>query len=575
MRFRGTRRPRGARSSGAARSRRNTCVLVASPAMEDGRRWTIPRERVALGAVVLVLTFVLLFRAFRGHVVGSMSDPDAWGVPAAMAAVATAFAYTTLLALAGVLQAWGERTRTAASAGGASFRDGEFAAVEGKVRALGETLVAPFSGRRCVAYEYAVWMGRGSVPGRRRNPDAGRGWAGLAGVALAPSVIDGYRGPARLLGWTPLGTRFPTEWFKGSEPETHQRLRGLIDARKFETLKGTRKLRLVTQLFDLQSDDDGALRKDWCLDEDVLEAPESVLISESVVSEDDRVGASGLWSEARQGLYGHVGRVGFDLWPGNLEDRRRKLLLEPMGRLVFLALCCAGLAGVISLIWKSTEEMEEVRRAQAAERAVASFTDVVWKDLDATRAALRAGVAVNQRDHYGNTLLMEAAHQHDVSWVAMLLEEGADVHAANPRWGTALDQAIRARSRGREEVIALLKAAGARDFRVGAENGRVVPPGGGVPREVVAAWYRAIEAGDLAALNARFVAGDLSDLDWDLWRRVRPLRMEIVEGFENEDAATVTVRGRDPDGRPRRWAYHLVRRPAGADWRVLYEWEME
>ena len=113
-------------------------------------------------------------------------------------------------------------------------------------------------------------------------------------------------------------------------------------------------------------------------------------------------------------------------------------------------------------------------------------------------------------------------------------------------------------------MIALLKAAGARDFRVGAENGR----GGACQRRrspgvAIAAWYRAIEAGDLAALNARFVTGDLSDIDWELWRRVRLLRMEIVEGFENDDAATVTVRGRDPDGRPRRWGYHLVRRPAG------------
>ena len=133
--------------------------------------------------------------------------------------------------------------------------------MDGKVRALGDTLVAPFSGRRCVAYEYAVWMGQGSVPGKRRNPDAGRGWAGLSGVALAPAVIDGFRGPVRLLGWSPLGTRFPTEWFKGAAPEARRNLRRLIDARQYETLKGTRKLRLVTQLFDLQSDDDGALRQ--------------------------------------------------------------------------------------------------------------------------------------------------------------------------------------------------------------------------------------------------------------------------------------------------------------------------
>ena len=104
--------------------------------------------------------------------------------------------------------------------------------------------------------------------------------------------------------------------------------------------------------------------------------------------------------------------VGFDLWPGNLEDRRRRLLLEPMGRLVVPRDVQRKLAGVISLIWKSTEEVDG-SAAQAAGAAVASFTDVVWRDLEATRAALRAGIPVDQRDHYGNTLLMEAAHQHD------------------------------------------------------------------------------------------------------------------------------------------------------------------
>ena len=330
-----------------------------------------------------------------------------------------------------------------------------------------------------------------------------------------------------------------------------------------------RKFRLFSQLFNMQSDDDGALRHDWCLDEDVLEAPESVLISESVVAEGDRVGASGLWSEARQGLYGHVGRVGFDLFPGNLEDRRRRLLMEPMGRLVFLALCCAGLAGMISLIWKSTEQVEEVRRAQAVASSVASFTDVVWRDLEATRAALRAGIPVDQRDHYGNTLLMEAAHQHDVSWVKMLLEEGADVHAANPRWGTALDQAIRARSRGRDEVIAVLKAAGARDFRVGAENGEAIRGKGGAPGAAIAAWYRAIEAGDLAARERAL-------------RDRRSLRHRLGAVAPGPAAAHGVGRGirerrrghrhrarERHDGRPRQWAYHLVRRPAGADWRIL------
>jgi hypothetical protein len=75
-------------------------------------------------------------------------------------------------------------------------------------------------------------------------------------------------------------------------------------------------------------------------------------------------------------------------------------------------------------------------------------------------------------------------------------------------------------------------------------------------------------------LNREHVSGDLSDIDRELWRRIRPLDVEAVDGFENAEAATVTVRGRDPEGRARRWAYHLVRQPP-SDWRIRYEWELE
>ena len=249
----------------------------------EGRRWTIPPGRIALGAVVLILTFVILFRAFRGHVVGSWSDPDDWRVPAAMAAVATVFAYTTLLALAAVLQALGERcadgvVRRRRHLPRRRVRGRGRQGARARGHAGGAVLRAPLRGLRVRGVD-GTGLGAREAAQPRRRARLGRA---RPASPWRPAVIDGFRGPVRLLGWSPLGTRFPTEWFKGAAPEPRRNLRRLIDARQYETLKGTRKLRLVTQLFDLQSDDDGALRKDWCLDEDVLEAPESVLISESV-----------------------------------------------------------------------------------------------------------------------------------------------------------------------------------------------------------------------------------------------------------------------------------------------------
>ena len=199
------------------------------------------------------------------------------------------------------------------------------------------------------------------------------------------------------------------------------------------------------------------------------------------------------------------------------------------------------------------------------------FQSVLWTDVEGTRAAIRAGADLEQRDHYGDTILMTAARERDPKWVKMLIEEGADVHAENPRWGSALTQAI---TTNKTEAIALLKAAGARDFRVTAENGQPLPPDGGEVLPLMRRWYGAIEKSDLAAVNAILVEPVEGDIDWALWRQVRPLQIGAIEGYVNKDAATFTVTGRDPAGRTRAWAYHLVRRGADdPDWRMLREWD--
>jgi hypothetical protein len=537
--------------------------------MTEGRR-RIPRDRFVLGAVVLLLTYAAYFRAFRGHVVGSWSDPDDWRVPAAMAAVVTVFSYLTLLAVAMVLQSMKERRRIGGFLEGARYSDGEFAAVGGEARAVGKLLTAPFSGRPCLAYEYDVWMGQGSIPGRQRSGQ-GRGWAGLAGVALAPTAIEGASGPVRLLGWTPLQTSFRPQWFESEDDDVHKKLKALIRERTFEKRTGAKALGLIGRLLDLQSDEDGALRQDWLLDEDALKAPRNVVISERVIQEGDRVAASGLWSAERGGLYGEVGRVGLDLWPGDLDDRRRRLLAEPLGRLAFMLMLSAGLHGMVYLIWKSEEEVAVHRSARAREKARALFQSVLWQDVEGTRAAIRAGADLEQRDHYGDTILMTAARERDPKWVKMLIEEGADIRAENPRWGSALTQAI---TTGKTEAVALLKAAGAQDFRVTADNGRPLPPDGGDVLALVRRWYGAIEKSDLETVKAIHWNPIDGDIDWALWQRVRPLRMETISGYVNDTAATVTVTGRDPAaGHPRTWSYHLIRKAQGDPWRILHEWE--
>jgi hypothetical protein len=476
------------------------------------------------------------------------------------------FVFFTLLALARLVQALGERRRLGAFAAGRAFRDGEFAALEGGARAEAELLRAPFSNRSCLAYEYEVRLApaTGSI-------GTGQRFVGLAGIALAPTSIEAPHGRARLLGWAPLGERFPCEWFDpGQDREVAQRLATLRRSTRFERMSGLRGLRLIGRLFDLQSDDDGRLRQDWCIDDAGMDARD-VRLSERLIEPGAPIAASGLWTAARGGLYGQVGRVGLDVWAGTIKDRQRRLVGQSSGPAVLLLVLSAFLHGLVALVWHSAEEVTAARAEARRRRTVAALDQVLWRDVEATRAALRAGADPNRRDHYGDTLLMTAARERDPKWVKMLLEEGADLEAVNPRWGSALTQAI---TTNRHASVALLLAAGARDFRIGPLNGRPLPKDGGEPLAALRAYYAAIAKSDHAAVDRLLTLPVEGDIDWDLWRRVRPLDIRTVEGYFTDRAATVTVGGLDPAGGSRTWAYHLVRAPSSAAWRIEREWDL-
>lgn len=536
---------------------------------KPARNWRIPPTRFLLGAFVLVLLFVAYARAFRGHVIASRNDPDDPKAALLLAAAVTVFVFFTLLGLARLVQALGERRRLGAFAAGRAFRDGEFAAVEGSARAEGDVLRAPFSDRPCLAYEYEV-----RLPPATGSIATGQRFVGLAGIALAPTAIEGPHGRARLLGWAPLGERFPCEWFDpGQDREVARRLLKLRKNTRFERMSGLRGLRLIGRFFDLQSDDDGRLRQDWCIDDAGMEAKD-VRLSEGIIEPGTPLAASGLWAEGRGGIYGQVGRVALDVWAGTIKEHQRRLVRQSAGPAVLLLVLSAALHGMVALVWHSAEEVAAARAELHRRRTVAALDQVLWRDVEGTRAALRAGVDPNRRDHYGDTLLMTAARERDPKWVKMLLEEGADLEAVNPRWGSALTQAI---TTNRHESAALLLAAGAGDFRIGPANGRPLPRDGGEPLAALRAYYAAIEKSDRAGVDRLHAMRVEGDIDWDLWRQVRPLDIREVEGYSNEQAATVTVRGLDPAGGSRTWAYHLVRAPsseAPAAWRIEREWDL-
>lgn len=164
---------------------------------------------------------------------------------------------------------------------GEAPEDGRLEAATGRVRALGAPLEAPFTGRKCVAYEYDV-----------KNPEASR--SDFTGVALAPCAIDTPRGAVRILGWSQL------DEFPKALQEEIDRARGLayLKGATFERLGVTNALSFLSKLV---ADQDGSIRKDMRIREGVP-ALEGRQVEEKVVPEGSTATVLGIWSEAQRGF---------------------------------------------------------------------------------------------------------------------------------------------------------------------------------------------------------------------------------------------------------------------------------
>jgi ankyrin repeat protein len=78
--------------------------------------------------------------------------------------------------------------------------------------------------------------------------------------------------------------------------------------------------------------------------------------------------------------------------------------------------------------------------------------------INNAKALLNKGV--NAKDECGRTALMRAAHHGSADNVKTLLDMGADVHAYDLWDVTAL---IMATARGRDDIVLLLREAGAKE----------------------------------------------------------------------------------------------------------------
>jgi len=162
--------------------------------------------------------------------------------------------------------------------------DGEKIAVVGTIASSFETLEAPISKRRCVAYEYNA------------IPDTSENMAALDGFTLTPLSIDGPRGSIRLLAAPELD--FPFEIF--SRIEQYDNFREYIARTQFEQLTGINIKRDLGRLKSVLADDDGRIHYDTqrTPDADVSK----MLLKEKILAPGEHVVAIGRYSAAKNAL---------------------------------------------------------------------------------------------------------------------------------------------------------------------------------------------------------------------------------------------------------------------------------
>lgn len=484
-----------------------------------------------------LIVWVALVGAYAYVAWGKIREP----VPALLVGVlGGTFAGILVSSFIGLFTGAGDRGALKRAIAREAPRDGRLEAAAGAIRPLGAPLLGPFTGRPCVAYEYDV-------------KNKGEGRSDFAGVALAPCALQGS---GRLLGWAMLDS------FGKSGKDEIDRERGTryLSTATFERLSLTSMLSVLSALL---ADDDGAIRKDFRIADGPPDL-EGKKITEKIVPVGAQVTILGRWSAVRGGFVPEGAMSMNRMFPGDLQTTLRNIGGSSVKTFVigfvFFVVLHAMLVPMYFFAPKRDKAGQKLPQHPS-----------VWdeSDCDRQKVLLAAGADPNERNQ-GRTALMNAAREGQVACVENLLAAHARIEDVDQNGNTALGEAVVA---GRDDSVAVLRKAGAKDFRVTAENGRKTSESD-EPFAVVKAYLAAVHAGDFATMASLVPGSSVKGMqvraeDLAFWQSIRPKDPKLREGWMTDDAATFTVKGTTPRGE-RTVAYHLQKTFEG--WRIFLEW---
>lgn len=301
-------------------------------------------------------------------------------------------------ALTNAWTAWSDWSLISKSEFGIQLNDGEKIAVAGRIRADGEPMKAPFSGKECVICEYHI----AQPEVESSSSDSDNTASDFAGFLMTPCKIETSWGDVRLLGFPMVDDTVIDHCILTSEV---QAARNFLLHTEFEDRSGMKVVSILSVFSEVWSDDDGRVERHMRLtstpidkiippraeetaqgfqeainetddpDNLAFDGAESFshslpILTEKRVDPGENVVVFGIYNEARRGLLPRRGSTTVNrLKRGTAEEVAAKLKRNMMGSVIGGLVVLVILHGVIAFaVMNLTETKGELPNAKDAQR---------------------------------------------------------------------------------------------------------------------------------------------------------------------------------------------------------------